>query len=125
MAPKRGEAVAPPAADQEYEIRFGTSAAAAQWPELCKRFTGNCREAWDSLRTWPLTRSPKQKPLPGRLATRSISGMDLPQWQFDISSGALLVYCVDEKTGTVWLVDVSAARPGATVAKGEQSSTNR
>jgi len=51
VAPKRGDAVAPPAADGEYEIRFGTSGAAAQWPELCKRFAGNCREAWDSLRT--------------------------------------------------------------------------
>ena len=125
MAPKRGDAVAPPAADQEYEIRFGTSEAAAQWPELCKRFTGNCREAWDSLRTSPLTRSPKQKPLQGRLATRPISGMDLPQWQFDISSGARLIYCVDEGKRTVWLVDASAAHPGATLAKGKRSSTNR
>jgi mRNA-degrading endonuclease RelE of RelBE toxin-antitoxin system len=125
VAPKRGDAVAPPAADQEYEIRFGTSEAAAQWPELCKRFTGNCREAWDSLRTSPLTRSPKQKPLQGRLATRPIGGMDLPQWQFDISSGARLIYCVDDQKRTVWLVDASAAHPGATVAKGKRSSTNR
>jgi len=41
VARKRGDAVAPPAAEAEYEIRFGTSEAAAQWPELCKRFAGN------------------------------------------------------------------------------------
>lgn len=67
----------------------------------------------------------EQKPLQGRLATRPIGGMDLPQWQFDISSGARLIYCVDEGKRTVWLVDASAAHPGATVAKGKRSSTNR
>ena len=106
-------------------MRFGTSEAAAEWPELCKRFSGNCREAWDSLRMSPLTRSPKQKPLQGSLATRSVGGIELPQWQFDISSGARLIYCVDEGTRIVWLVDASAAHPGATVAKGKRSSTNR
>lgn len=125
MAPKRGDAVAPPAGDGEYDIRFGTSEAAAQWPELCKRFAGNCREAWECLRTSPLTRSPKQKPLQGRLATRLIGGTDLPQWQFDIGAGARLVFCVDEGKRTVWLVDASAAHPGATIAKGKRSSTNR
>jgi hypothetical protein len=125
VAPKRGDAVAPPAAEGEYEIRFGTSEAAAQWPELCRHFPGNCREAWESMRALPLQRSSKQKPLQGRLATRLIGGLALPQWQFDISSGGRVIYCVDDPRRLVWLVDASAAHPGATVAKGKRSSTNR
>ena len=71
------------------------------------------------------TRSAKQKLLQGRLATRLIGGADLPQWQFDISSRARLIYCVDVAKRTVWLVDASAAHPGITVAKGKRHSTNR
>ena len=123
--PKRLDDVAPPTAGDEWRLQFGTSEAAADWPQLCAQFPGNTREAWERMRHHPLERTPTQKPLAGKLAKRLVRGTTLPQWQIDISSGARVQYCVDERQHRVWLMNASAGHPGGTLAKGKRSSRNR
>lgn len=93
--PKRLDDVAQPPKAGEWRIQFGTSEAASEWPELCAKYPGTTREAWDRMRHLPLDRTATQKPLAGKLGTRLVGGDDLPQWQIDISSGARVLYCVD------------------------------
>lgn len=123
--PKRLDDVAQPPKAGEWRIQFGTSEAASEWPELCAKYPGTTREAWDRMRYLPLDRTATQKPLAGKLGTRLVGGDDLPQWQIDISSGARVLYCVDIERNKVWLMQASAAHPGATIAKGKRSSRNR
>lgn len=123
--PKRLDDVAPPPRGGEWTIRFGTSEAAKDWPELCKQFAGNTREAWDRMRLHPTERTDTQKPLAGGLGRRTLGGRELPQWQIDISSGARLWYCVDSEATTVWVTLSSASHPRATQSKGKGASRNR
>ena len=125
MAPKRGDEVAAPVQGAEWHLQFGTSDAARDWPGLTASFAGPCRAAWERMRHHPLERSAGQKPLAGALAERTVGGRDLPQWQIDISAGGRARFCVDEQAHRVWLVQASAGHPGATLAKGKRSSTNR
>lgn len=39
MSPKRGDRVAPPAAGDQWELRFATTDAAKGWDELCPKVT--------------------------------------------------------------------------------------
>lgn len=123
--PKRQDAVAPPTLKGEWDVRFGTSEAAASWEELGRQLPGNVRAAWDRMRTAPVTRSDTQKPLAGALGTRLVGGRELRQWQIDVSSAGRIIYCVDEDKRRVLVMLASAGHPGATTAKGKRSSSNR
>ena len=123
--PKRLDDVAQPPKANEWSIRYGTSEAAANWPELCKQLPGTTREAWDRMRQHPLERTDTQKPLGGKLGSRIVAGRELPQWQTDLSSGGRIWYCFDEVGKTVWLMLASARHPGATQSKGKNTSRNR
>jgi len=123
--PKRLDDVAPPLEAGEWRVQFGTSEAAADWPQLCSQYPGTTREAWDRMHRHPLERTSTQKPLAGALGMRRVGGQELPQWQIDISSGARVPYCVDAERKKVWLMNASAGHPGATLAKGKRSSPNR
>lgn len=113
---KRGDEVPPPAAGDEWTIRYATKEALA-FEELARQFPGNCEEAKARLKHAPDERREGQKPLKGVLASRLIGGADLPQWQYDISSSARLWYCVDDVARIVWLTLASAAHPKATAAR--------
>lgn len=123
--PKRLDDVAPPPGPGEWRIRFATTDAATDWPEMCAQFPGNAHEAWNRMRHSPMERTGTQKPLAGPLATRQVRGEELAQWQIDISSGARLIYAVDPAERTVWVMMAATGHPGATVAKGKRSSRNR
>lgn len=99
--PKRGDSIPPPPAKDEYELRYATKEALA-FPEIARQFPGNADELKTRLRKMPLTRSDVQKSLKGRLSTRVLRGHPLPQWQYDISGGHRLWYCVDEDERIVW-----------------------
>ena len=89
------------------------------------QFPGNCAEAKARLKSAPTTRSDVQKRLRGSLGKRLIGGVERDQWQYDISSGARLWYCVDPDRRIVWLTLAAAGHPRATVAKGKRAPRNR
>lgn len=122
--PKRGQQVPPPAAKDEWDLRYATKESLA-FPEMEKQFPGNCTEAKARLKTAPTTRSDAQKRLRGLLGTRTVGGVEMDQWQYDISSGARLWYCVDPGKRIVWLTLVAMGHPSATSAKGKRAPRNR
>jgi hypothetical protein len=121
---KRGQQVPPPPAEGEWDLRYATKESLA-FAEMERQFPGNCAEAKARLKIAPTTRSDVQKRLRGSLGKRTIGGVELDQWQYDISSGARLWYCVDPDKRIVWLTLAATGHPRATVAKGKRAPRNR
>jgi hypothetical protein len=53
MSPRRGERVTVPPLAGQWEVRFGTSTAAAGWEELCRHALPNTRRCLEALRADP------------------------------------------------------------------------
>jgi hypothetical protein len=113
VAPKRGDRVAPPAGNREWELRFATNEAAKGWEVLCQQAAGNTAAAWHSLRTRPDHPPPTSRHhrLKGRLATAAHHGVDMEQWQYEVTSSGRIWYLVDTANRTLWLRHAGTAHP--------------
>jgi hypothetical protein len=81
VSPRRGERVTVPPPAGQWEVRFGTSTAAAGWEELCRHALPNTRRCLETLRADP----------------RSGVGR--------------IRYVIDDKDRTVWLIYASPRHP--------------
>jgi hypothetical protein len=113
VSPRRGDEVAPPPIGEEWRLRFATTEAAKGWSDLCAAAAANTRRCFEALRTNPLSTSDpdRQHHLRGRLATRTLNGKDLPQWEYEVTAGGRVRYVVDEPRHTVHLVYASTRHP--------------
>lgn len=112
--PKRRERVAPPPAKDDWDFRFGTSEAAKGWERVCAAAPGSARVAWEKLTSDPRERTDRQHPLKGTLGTRTVNGEDMEQWQYEVTGGGRLWYCIDGKKRIVWLTGAMPGHPKAT-----------
>ena len=99
MSPRRGERVTVPPPTGQWEVRFGTSAAAAGWEELCRHALPNTRRCLETLRTDPRSGAghDRQHRLRGDLATHRHNGRDLEQWEYEVTSGGRIRYVIDDQ----------------------------
>ena len=111
---RRGERVAPPPPNDEWDVVFATSQAVDGWEQLGRHAPGPTHECWQQLRTNPLRHDRRQKPLKGRLSERQIGDQTLEQWQYEVTGAGRVWYCPDPTSGTVWLTDASVGHPKAT-----------
>ncbi|MFY0583301.1 hypothetical protein [Cystobacter fuscus] len=114
--PKRGDRVAPPPRSDEWDIRFGDSDAVDGWNDLCAQAPGATRDAYDAIVKNPRdsSRPGRQHRLKGSLASRKVAGETLEQWQFEVTSGGRIWYCIDDAHRRVILVLASTKHPKAT-----------
>lgn len=112
--PKRGERVPPPPGPGEWDLRFAEGHAADGWEKLCAQSPGPARTAWTALRTAPRDRSQRQHLLKGDFAARSIGGRRLEQWQYEVTGGGRVWYCIDDEPRIVWLTLASVGHPRRT-----------
>ncbi|WP_328806632.1 hypothetical protein [Streptacidiphilus fuscans] len=87
MSPKRGDRVVPPPVGGEWDVRFGTAEAAKGWEELGQKAPGNTHRAFDALLTdpAPANETDRQHRLKGDLKTRILGGLELPQWEYEVT----------------------------------------
>jgi hypothetical protein len=114
---KRGERVAPPPRQGDWELRFATSEAASGWEELCAQAPGPTRDCYDALSRDPRDRSAsssRQHPLKGELATREIKGTKFEQWQYEITGAGRVWYCIDDQVHRVLLTLATTGHPKST-----------
>ncbi len=112
--PKRRERVAPSPTSTGGEFRYATSDAVDGWEALCLVAPANARVAWDRLTSDPRQRDSRQHPLRGQLGERVVNGEQLEQWQYEVTSGGRLWYCIDDRLRTVWLTDAMPGHPKVT-----------
>nr|WP_206323553.1 hypothetical protein [Streptomyces sp. HNM0574] len=85
---------------------------------MCAEAPGNARRCYEALRTAPLARHDpdRQHRLRGRLASGTLGGRPLPQWEYEVTSGGRVRYLVDEDRHTVHFVYASPRHPRDTDA---------
>jgi len=113
---KRGGRVAPPAGRGEWELRFATSEAVKGWEALCQQAAANTAAAWHELRTRPdhLAPTGRHHQLKGRLATATHGGVEMGQWQYEVTGAGRIWYLVDAAKRTLWLRHAGPGHPKAT-----------
>lgn len=111
----KGDPVAPPPGEHEYDIRFHDRAAAVGWRELSKQAPGNTLAAWQEMRTNPAPKEPTSRhhQLRHDLAYANHGGQSFPQWQIEVTAGSRIWYLFDEARRTCWL-KVYTGHPKAT-----------
>lgn len=112
--PKRRERIAPPPATGGRALRYATGDAVTGWAKVCAAAPANARVAWERLTADPRHRDNRQHPLKGGLAVRTVNGETLEQWQYEVTSGGRLWYCIDDQRRTVWLTGAMPGHPTAT-----------
>ena len=112
--PKRRERVAPPPSAEGWDFRFATNDAARGWEQLCATSRGNARTAWEVITSDPRRRGDRQHPLKSSLGRRPLNGVEMEQWQYEITAGGRIWYCIDDVTKTVWMTEAHTGHPKAT-----------
>lgn len=112
--PKRRERVAPPPKPSGWDLRYATGEAVSGWEQVCAAAPGNARTAWERITDDPRDRSDRQHPLKGILGTRLVNGKTLAQWQYEVTGGGRLWYCIDDQGRIVWLTAATVGHPKAT-----------
>jgi hypothetical protein len=110
MSPKRGDRVTVPPPDGTWDVRFGTGDAATGWEELCRHALANTRQCLELLRTDP-RRGAGQDRLRGDLGTHRHNGLDLEQWEYEVTSGGRVRYVIDDRRRIVWIIYASPRHP--------------
>jgi mRNA-degrading endonuclease RelE of RelBE toxin-antitoxin system len=114
VSPRRGERVGRPAAEGEWEVRFGNNAAAKGWEQLRHHAPDNVRSALEDMRTRPRARDHRHGPLRGSLKMGILGGRQMDRWQIEVTGGARVWYLIDEARRTVWIVHAGPGHPKAT-----------
>lgn len=93
---RRRRRVAPPPRVPEWDLHFLDRSAEEGWDDLCGRAPGPTRDAYDQIRTDPKHVSGRQHPLRGALETKTIGGVAMRHWQYEVLGGARIWYAIDE-----------------------------
>ena len=112
--PKRKERVAPPPTAGGWDFRFATNEAVTGWDQVCSAAAANARTAWERITADPRQRDSRQHPLKGSLGSRTVNGVDIEQWQYEVTAGGRIWYCIDDDRRTVWMTNASVGHPKAT-----------
>ncbi|SDJ31219.1 hypothetical protein SAMN05444695_12314 [Rhodococcus triatomae] len=97
-------------------MRFDSTQAAKGWETLCRQAPANTLAAYNEMRA----RQPKQAPTPrhhrlkGALASAVRHGVELEQWQFEVTGSGRVWYLLDVEGRTLWLRYAGTGHPKAT-----------
>jgi len=113
---KRGDRVAPPPGEGQWDLRFANNDAAKGWEDMARQFPANARRAWHVLCTNPgLPINPaRQHKLRAEFASVAVGGRRMEQWQYEVTGAGRLWYAVDDQKRVVWLTMAAPGHPKST-----------
>lgn len=111
---KRHGRVAPPPRPGGWDFRHASKSAVEGWERVCASAPGNTRTAWERITSDPRQRDSRQHPLRGTLGVRVVNGVSLEQWQYEVTGGGRLWYCIDDARRIVWLMEAATGHPKST-----------
>jgi hypothetical protein len=112
----RGERLAPPPGDDEWDVRATSNEVQKGWDDLCTQLTTNALAAWRQMRTNPnpAVQTHRHGQLRHNLKTGKYKGKTYPQWQIEVGGGARLWYLLDQERRTCWVNHAGTGHPKAT-----------
>lgn len=117
MASKRGSKVPRPIGKDEWTLRFGNKDASKTWDELLNsKLKPALVRFWDVVVKEPRSTYNRSRhhQLKGSLATRTLKGVEMEQWQHEISGAGRIWFLIDDKNRTVWVMEVNPGHPSKT-----------
>jgi hypothetical protein len=84
------------------------------WEQICSAAAANARVAWERITAEPRRVDTRQHRLRGSLGDRSVNGVEMEQWQYEVTAGGRIWYCIDDDRRMVWMTDASVGHPKAT-----------
>ena len=83
---------------------------------MSRQAPGATRDAYDAILKNPrdTSRPGRQHRLKGDLASRTVAGEQLEQWQFEVTGAGRVWYCIDDKRRRLVLTLASTGHPKAT-----------
>lgn len=103
-----------PTKKSEYELRFASREAQKGWRDLSATIRGPLADAWDFLTRSPLTETPTNYPLKGKLSVATRGGASYQRWQHKPTrkGDARIWFYVDRNV--VYLERVHTSHPNET-----------
>jgi len=111
---KRRRRVAPPPRVPEWDFHYLDMAAEDGWGELSNQAPGPTRDAYEQVRRDPRRISGRQHQLRGELMTKTIGGVVMEQWQYEVTGGARIWYAIDDRAHTLILTHAGVGHPRQT-----------
>jgi hypothetical protein len=108
---RRGDDVPRP---NPWRVRAADRTAGANWDTLVATQPEAADRAWVALTSEPRRTDQRQHQLKGSLATASVAGRHLEQWQYEQTGAGRIWYCIDDTDHTIWLRQVSLGHPKQT-----------
>jgi hypothetical protein len=115
MAKKRRR-VAPPPLPTEWDFTYLDMTAEEGWLQLCQQAPGPSRTAYEQIRREPRRRSDpdRQHRLRYEYSTKTIGGLVLEQWQYEVTGGSRVWYAIDDANRTVVMTHAGVGHPKQT-----------
>lgn len=94
MTTKRGDVIPRP---QPWTVKAADLTAGKGWDSLVAQHPEAADRAWVAMTSEPRTTDSRQNQLKGSLATVSVGGNTLQQWQFKATAGGRIWYAIEDK----------------------------
>lgn len=116
MSKGRGERLAPPPGEGNWDVRATCNDVAKGWADLCTQATTNTLAAWETMRTNPnpAVTTQRHHRLKGTRRSGTYKGESYPQWQIEVLGGGRVWYLLDEERRTCWVNYAGTGHPKAT-----------
>lgn len=111
MTTKRGNEIPRP---QPWTVKAADLAAGKGWDSLVAQHPEAADRAWVAMTSQPRTTDSRQHQLKGSLATVSVGGNSLQQWQFEATAGGRIWYAIDDDARVLWVTEAGTAHPKQT-----------
>lgn len=90
--------------------------AAVGWAALAAQASENLDRAWVAITSDPrcCDEPARQHPLRLSLKRVTVDGVELDQWQYEVTSGGRIWYAIDDERRTLWITQAGTGHPRET-----------
>jgi hypothetical protein len=97
-------------------VRVVDKQARRGWAELLAQAPANLDRAWVAITSGPRCQDDlsRQHRLKADLRTIKIDGIEMEQWQYEVTGGGRIWYAVDDERRTLWITQAGTGHPRKT-----------
>jgi hypothetical protein len=103
-------------------VRVIDKKAARGWIDLLVQAAKNLDRAWVAITADPRCRDDlsRQHRLKYDLGTIVVDGVEMEQWQYEVTGGGRIWYAIDDERRTIWITQAGTGHPKKTGTRGKR-----